>query len=118
MDIGTHILIVRLDHRWQLRKDTTAYTETQLLWLYGVAPAAVLVVGFIWYMAAVSGVNGSWVLALLLTLVPLKVLAQRFHYGVFRRFLQATLYDAAGFRPLNLVVLPFHIFCRSSIFFT
>ncbi|WKN41234.1 hypothetical protein [Tunicatimonas pelagia] len=102
--IITRIIIAYLGRRWNEWEEHEAYTQKKPAWLYFVAFAAVILVGYTWYMVFVSDVRASWLIALLLTLILIKVSAQMLNYQKFRAYVARVMNDPKLFQRINIGV--------------
>lgn len=89
--IVTRILMVGLGERWNRWELQHAYRQKRPKWIYGIAVGGILLVGVTWYKVFSLDVEGSWVIATLLSLTLVKISALLFNYARFRAFADQTL---------------------------
>ncbi len=107
--ILTRIIIMFLGKKWNKWEENKAYSEKKPIWLYFVAIFAVFIIAYTWYMVFTSNIYLSWIIALLLTLILIKVFAQIFNYNKFRKYVKKVMNDASTFKKINIGVFIFSI---------
>ncbi len=107
--IITRIIIAYLGKRWNKWEEHKAYTQKKPLWLYGVAIVATVLVGYTWYMVFTSDIRASWLIALLLTLILIKVSVQMLDYQKFRAYVAKVMHDPKLFQQINIGVAVYSI---------
>lgn len=71
--ILSRILIIFLGDKWTKWELDKAYSQKKPKWIYAVAILSLAIIGFTWYQVIVSGVQFSWIIAVLLSLTLIKV---------------------------------------------
>ncbi len=107
--ILTRTIILILGKKWNKWEENKVYSKKKPIWLYLVGVSAVSIVAYTWYMVFTNDVRFSWVIALLLTLILIKVFAQIFHYSKFREYVKKVMNDANTFKKINIVVFLFSV---------
>ncbi len=102
--ILTRIIIFILGKRWNKWEENKVYSKKKPIWLYLVGVFAVSIVIYTWYMVATNNVRFSWIIALLLTFILIKVFVQVFNYSKFREYVKKVMNDEKIFRKINVGV--------------
>lgn len=96
--------------RWNDFELNKAYTEEQPRWIWAVAAAGVLLVGFTWFQHLTADIPYSLVITLLFSLTLIKTSQVLFNYRQFRRFVVHVLTeDRRKLTAINATVLLFGI---------
>lgn len=102
--ILSRILIIFLGDKWTKWELDKAYSQKKPKWIYAVAILSLAIIGFTWYQVIVSGVQFSWIIAVLLSLTLIKVYTIIFNYQRFREFVKYILNDRKKLSQLNIAV--------------
>lgn len=105
----SRVVIKKLGVRWKDWEEYCAYPEAKPKWLLPVDLLAVALIALTWYMVAASEVRKAWIIAVLMTLVVLKAMAQMFKYNEFRAFVKKALADDKLFAKINTSVTVFSL---------
>ncbi len=107
--ILTRIIILILGKKWNKWEENKVYSDRKPIWLYFVGVFAVSIVSHTWYMVFTNDTRFSWIIALLLTFILIKVFVQVFNYPKFRKYVQKVMNDEDTFKRINIGVIVFSI---------
>ncbi len=102
--ILTRIIILISGKRWNKWEENKVYSQKKPIWLYFAAVFAISIVAYTWYMVFTNNVHLSWIIALLLTFILIKVFIQMFNYSKFREYVHKVMNDANTFNKINIGV--------------
>lgn len=109
--IGSRLLMGLFGSKWKTWEINKAYAAKRPRWIYGIAIAGILLVGYTWVQVARTSIPYSWVIAVLITITLVKISALLFAYDRFRQFVSNTLSNQKKFKQLNLSVILFSLVC-------
>jgi hypothetical protein len=107
--IVSRILMIYLGDRWGKWELDKVYSKRKPKWIYVVGALSLIMIGFTWYEVIVSGIQFSWIIALLVSLTLIKVYTLIFDYQRFREFAKEILNNKKKLINLNIGVITFSV---------
>lgn len=103
--IGSRIIMAMMGDNWKEWEMNSAYKSKRPLSITLIGIFGYALVLFTWYMVWQTDVANSWIIAVLTSLVVIKISTILFKYDVFRAFAAKTLNDKKKMRMLNVGVV-------------
>ncbi len=101
--------MIRLGHKWNEWELEKIYSEEKRIWVYFAGVAAAFLVGLTWFKVFTTDIRLGWIIALLISLMLIKIFTLLFHYEKFRQFAKAMLNDKHKLMQLNVGVIVFSV---------
>lgn len=105
----SRIIMGMMGPKWKDWELGHAYKDKKPPVINLIAITGYMVVLFTWYRVLTDKIPFSWIIALLLSSIVIKVSTLLFRYEAFRAFAVKTLNDSKKMRQLNISVLIFSL---------